>query len=93
MFNILARTKRRIKKLCEYHTRKADRYEKLAAYYTEKARQHRTASKAYIDAATTLEIEMLDVSDCDFNWNKLLSVDLSERIAAATKRNEWSKVC
>lgn len=65
MFNILARTKRRIKKLCEYHTRKADRFEKLAAYYTEKARQHRTASKAYMDAATTLEIETLDVSDCE----------------------------
>lgn len=93
MFNILARTKRRIKKLCEYHTRKVDRYEKLAAYYAEKSRQHRTASKAYIDAATTLEIETLDVSDCDFNWNKLLSGDLSERIAAATKRNEWNKVC
>lgn len=65
MLNILARTKRRIKKLCEYHTRKADKYEALAAYYTEKSRQHRTASKAYIDAATTLEIETLDVSDCD----------------------------
>lgn len=91
MFNILARTKRRIKKLCEYHTRKADRYEKLAAYYAEKSRQHRTASKAYVDAATTLEIETLDVSDCD--WDRVLSGDLSERIAAATKRNEWNKVC
>ena len=86
MFNILARTKRRIKKLCEYHTRKANRFEKLAAYYAEKSRQHRTASKAYMDAATTLEIETLDVSDCD--WERVLSGDLSERIAAATKRND-----
>ena len=86
MFNILARTKRRIKKLCEYHTRKADKYEALAKHYAEKSRQHRTASKAYMDAATTLEIETLDVSDCD--WDRVLSGDLSERIAAATKRND-----
>lgn len=89
MFNILARTRRRIKKLCEYHTRKADRFEKLAAYYTEKARQHRTASKAYMDAATTLEIETLDVSDCVTAAAMGMTLeDLGNGIAAATKRND-----
>lgn len=88
MFNILARTKRRIKKLCEYHTRKANRYEKLAAYYAEKSRQHRTASKAYIDAATTLEIETLDVSDCVTAAAMGMTLEaLGNDIAAATKRN------
>lgn len=86
MFNIIERAKRRIKKLCEYHNRKADKYDRLAKHYAEKARQHRTAARSYMDAATTMEIETLDVSDCD--WDRVIDNDLAERIAAAMARND-----
>lgn len=89
MFNIIERAKRRIKKLCEYHNRKADRYDALAKRYAEKSRQHRTAANAYMSGATTLEIETLDVSDCVTAATMGMTLeDLGNGIAAATKRND-----
>lgn len=93
MFNIIERAKRRIKKLCEYHNRKADKYERLAKHYAEKARQHRTASNAFMSGATTMELETLDVSDCDWSpWIDkdliVINENLAQRIKDATARND-----
>lgn len=66
MFNIIKRAQRRMSKLYDYHSRKAERYRKLSEKYAQLSKDHKTVADTYLSSSVGFGV-VINAEDND-DW-------------------------